>query len=238
MFIIELCGIPIRLENRYSYVERLCKNFRSSRRDYAFSVSATEEEIAQEMQNGNFPPDYCESICLYRHICEILPGYHIFIMHSSVVMVDGVAYAFAAKSGVGKSTHTALWIKAIPGATVLNGDKPLLRMNADGSVTAFGTPWCGKEGWGINSSAPLGAICFLERGTENKIRRATEEEVLSKIAHQLYLRGTRTTIDLQLQLLNRLVSALPYYVLSCTISEEAAKLAYTTMKRNKEEFSK
>ena len=125
MFIIELAGIPIRMENRYAYVENQCRDYRSSRKDYAFSVSATEEELKIESQNGKFPLDYCESICLYRHICEILPGYSIFLMHSSVILVDGVAYAFAAKSGVGKSTHTALWLKTIPGAKVLNGDKPL-----------------------------------------------------------------------------------------------------------------
>ena len=106
----------------------------------------------------------------------------------------------------------------------------------NGSVTAFGTPWNGKEGWGVNKSAPLGGICFLERGSTNAIRKATDEEILTKIAHQLYLRGTRTSVDLQLQLLNRLISAVPYYVLSCTVSPEAAELAYRTMKRNKEEF--
>lgn len=236
MFIIELCGIPIRMENRYSYVENQCRDYRSSRKDYAFSVFATDKELKEESQDGKFPFDYCESICLYRHICEILPGYSIFLMHSSVVLVDGVAYAFAAKSGVGKSTHTALWCKTIPGASVLNGDKPLFRMNENGSVTAFGTPWNGKEGWGVNKSAPLGGICFLERGEKNAIRKATDEEILTKIAHQLYLRGTRTSVDLQLQLLNRLISAVPYYVLSCTVSPEAAELAYCTMKRNKEEF--
>lgn len=239
MFIIELAGIPIRIENRYAYVENQCRDYRSSRKDYAFSVSATEEELIAESKNENrsFPLDYCESICLYRHICEILPGYSIFLMHSSVVAVDGVAYAFAAKSGVGKSTHTALWLKTIPGARVLNGDKPLFRMNEDGSVTAFGTPWKGKEGWGINASAPLGGICFLERGEANAIRKATDDEIITKIAHQLYLRGTRTSVDLQLQLLDRLVSAVPYYVLSCTVSTEAAQLAYQTMKRSKEEFT-
>ena len=236
MFIIELAGIPIRMDNRYAYVENQCKAYRSSRKDYAFSVFATEEELIAESQNGEFPLEYCESICLYRHICEILPGYSIFLMHSSVILVDGVAYAFAAKSGVGKSTHTALWLRNIPGAKVLNGDKPLFRMNEDGSVTAYGTPWNGKEGWGINASAPLGGICFLERGSKNEIRKATDEEILTRIAHQLYLRGTRTSVDLQLQLLNKLISAVPYYVLSCTISPEAAHLAYNTMKRKKEEF--
>ena len=236
MFIIELCGIPIRMENRYAYVENQCRAYRSSRRDYAFSVSATEEELKEESQGGQFPLDYCESICLYRHICEILPGYNIFIMHSSVIEVDGVAYAFAAKSGVGKSTHTALWIKNIPGARVLNGDKPLYRLNDNRSITAFGTPWNGKEGWGVNGSAPLGGVCFLERGSENKIRPATEEEILSRLAHQLYLRGTRTSVNLRLQILDKLISAVPYYVLSCTISDEAARLAYETMKRRKEEF--
>ena len=39
---------------------------------------------------------YCESLCLYRQICRRLPFYDAFLMHASVVAVDGEAYAFAA----------------------------------------------------------------------------------------------------------------------------------------------
>ena len=164
MFVIELAGVRIRIENRYPYIERQCRAFVCDGEEAAFSVSATSDEILEESNHGEFSDAYCESICMYRHICEKIADYNVFLMHSSVIEVDGRAYAFAAKSGVGKSTHTRLWLKNIPHARVLNGDKPLMRLEEDGSITAFGTPWNGKENWGENISAPLQGVCFIERG--------------------------------------------------------------------------
>lgn len=229
MFVIELAGLRIRIENRYPFVQRLCKDYIADGETYDFSVSATEEQIAEEQKTGEFTPGYCESICIYRNICTIAPNYRIFILHSSVVEVDGEAYAFTAQSGVGKSTHTRLWIKNIPGARVLNGDKPLYRVEDDGTVMVFGTPWNGKENWGYNGKARLRAICFIERGEENRIRKAGEDEVISRLLHQLYLRGSRESVNAQLSLMDTLVRKIPYYVLSCTISDEAALLSYRTM---------
>lgn len=229
MFTICLAGVRIRIENRYPFVERQCKDYLVSGKDYAFSVSVTPEEIDEEKSKGDFSEGYCESICLYRHICEELSPYRVFLMHSSVIEVDGRAYAFAARSGVGKSTHTSLWIKNVPNARVINGDKPLYRLEEDGSITAYGTPWNGKENWGENLSAPLCGICFLERGETNEIRPATDSEALSRIAYQLYLRGERASVELRLGLMDALLRAVPFWVLSCNISDEAACLAYRTM---------
>lgn len=235
MIVIELAGIRVRLENRYPFVERQCKDFICEGEDAAFSVSVSDEEIREEQKNGDFSAGYCESICLYRHICEKMSEYNVFLMHSSVVEVNGYAYAFTAKSGVGKSTHTALWIKNIPGARVLNGDKPLYRLEADGSLTVFGTPWNGKENWGVNASAPLAAVCFIERGETNSIEPAKEEDVIARLMHQLYLRGSRESMVRQLMLMDALVRGVPYYVLHCNISDEAALLSYQTMKKKTNE---
>ena len=159
-----------------------------------------------------------------------MPEYNVFLMHSSVIEVDGYAYAFTAKSGVGKSTHTALWLKNVPNARVLNGDKPLYRVESDGSLTVFGTPWNGKENWGENISAKLAAVCFIERGERNRIRRAEEDDAIGRLMHQLYLRGSRESVNRQLILMDALVRAVPYYVLSCDISDEAALLSWNTMR--------
>ncbi|MBQ9132523.1 MAG: hypothetical protein IJX62_08660 [Clostridia bacterium] len=232
MFVIELAGIRVRIENRYEFVQRQCRSFICEGEDAAFAVSVTAEEILEEQKNGDFSEGYCESICAYRHICEKLSDYGVFLMHSSILEVDGYAYAFTAKSGVGKSTHTRLWLKNVPHARVLNGDKPLLRLELDGSLTAFGTPWNGKENWGENISAKLAAICFLERGEVNAIRPAGENEIVTRLMHQLYLRGTRASVTQQLQMMDALIRAVPFYVLACTISDEAALLAWNTMKKD------
>ena len=235
MFVMELAGVRVRIENRYPYVEAQCRAYLCDEGEVAFTVAVTDEEIAQEQKGGNFSAAYCESICVYRHICEQIASYNVFLLHSSVIEVDGYAYAFTAKSGVGKSTHTALWIKNIPGARVLNGDKPLYRLEADGSLTACGTPWNGKENWGVNASAPLAAVCFIERGETNSIEPAAEEDVIARLMHQLYLRGSRESVVRQLMLMDALVRSVPYYVLHCNISDEAARLSYQTMKKKQNE---
>ena len=89
MFVIKLAGIRIRIENRFSFIERQCRDYLCEGEDAAFSVSVTPDEILEEQKHGEFSDGYCESICVYRHICEILPSYNIFLMHSSVIEVDG-----------------------------------------------------------------------------------------------------------------------------------------------------
>ncbi len=230
MFVIKLAGVRIRIENRYPYIERQCRAFLCQDEAFDFSVCATTDEILEESAHGEFSEGSCESIAIYRHICEQIAAYNVFLMHASVVEVDGLAYAFCAKSGVGKSTHTRLWLKNIPHSKVLNGDKPLMRVEPDGTITACGTPWNGKENWGENIQAPLVAICFIERGETNTIRTAHNEEILPRMAHQLYLRGQRDSVNRRLLMTDALIHAVPFYVLSCTISDEAALLAYQTMK--------
>ena len=229
MFVMEVAGVRVRVENKYSYIERLAQAYIVSGTSYDFSVSASEEEIAYEQSFGENSPGYCESFCLYRQVCEKIAYYNVFFMHSAVVEVDGRAYAFTAQSGVGKSTHISLWLKNIPGARVLNGDKPLFRVEEDGGITACGTPWNGKENWGENRKAPLVGICFVERGEDNQIRRAGEFELLPRLMEQLYMRGERSSVDRRLMLLDAMLGRIPLYVLQCTVSDEAARLSYETM---------
>ena len=136
MFCIKLAGIPIGIDNRYAYVRRLCAGYETAGRP-AFTVRASEREIRAE-QGGRTGPSrgYCESLCLYRQICRRLPFYDAFLMHASVVAVDGEAYAFAAPSGTGKTTHTRLWLQQFGSrAQVVNGDKPVFRF-MDGALYA------------------------------------------------------------------------------------------------------
>ncbi|MBE6601401.1 MAG: hypothetical protein E7637_02705 [Ruminococcaceae bacterium] len=231
MFAIQLAGVRIGMDNRYSFVEHQCKDYLCEARDLAFTVSASPEEIAKEQALGDYAADYCESICLYRHICELIPAHNVFLFHSCILEVDGYAYAFTAKSGVGKSTHCALWLKTVPNARVLNGDKPLIRVEEDGTLTAFGTPWNGKENWGENISAPLAAVCFIERGEINTIETVSEGEAVDRLIHQLYLRGPRQSVMKQLMLMDSFVRGVPFYLLHCNISKEAARLSFETMRK-------
>lgn len=238
MFVIEIAGVRIRIENKYSYVERLSHRFLVEGDSYAFSVSVPVEEIERDTAAAGNSPGYCESFGIYRRICEKISAYGVLFMHSAVVEVEGRAYAFTARSGVGKSTHVSLWLRNIPGARVLNGDKPLYRIEPDGSVTACATPWNGKENWCTPIDVPLAGVCFLERGEVNRIRRAEAEEVLPRMFEQLYLKGDRVSVDERLCLLDAMLSSTQFYILECTISDEAARLAYQTMSADGREGKK
>ena len=139
MFCVKIADIPIGIENKYPYIRHLCKNYIETEKTPAFTVCVTEEEILEE-QNGNlrFHKGYCEGLCIYRKICYALGKYDAFLMHSAVVSVDNIGYAFAAPSGVGKTTHIRLWLELFgQRAQVVNGDKPIFRF-IDGALYACG----------------------------------------------------------------------------------------------------
>lgn len=90
-------------------------------------------------------------------------------MHASVIRNSDRAYLFLAKSGTGKSTHSSLWLKHIPGSTLMNDDNPIVRVLEDGSIRAYGSPWSGKTPCYKNESCPVGAFVQIRRCAENRI---------------------------------------------------------------------
>ena len=159
------------------------------------------------------------------------------MLHASAVAMDGRAYLFSAPSGTGKSTHTGLW-QAVYGdaAQVFNDDKPALR-RIDGVWYAYGTPWSGKYGINQNKKFPLGGICYLKRGAENKIRRLSPQEGMKRIVSQTMRRFALVeNLDLMLSHVDSLVRSIPVYELECLPDEDAARLSCETMRSVAEEM--
>ena len=140
MFCVQIAEVLVAIENRYAFTERLCADYivDALPDDCNFSVSATPEEIAAENSDeGTFSPAYCESLALYRKICTLMLDYDAFLFHAAIVSYAGRGFAFAAKSGTGKSTHVAQWMRALgDDVTVVNGDKPILRWRNGEAVEA------------------------------------------------------------------------------------------------------
>jgi hypothetical protein len=151
------------------------------------------------------------------------------LLHAAAVKVGDRAYAFSAPSGTGKSTHIKLW-RRVYGERVgiLNGDKPILR-EKDGALTVYGTPWCGKEGWNRNDSALFGAMCFVERADENRIRLLSHDEAVARVFAQLLKPSAPEGLAETLRMTDLLIRTVPIYLLSCNMSEEAARLSFETM---------
>lgn len=234
MFFIRIADITVAIDNKYEYVERLCQGYKISPvEDPDMTVSVSEEEIRNEIEISEFPatPAYAEGVCVYRNICRPLPQlFGAYLMHCAVIEYEGDGYAFAAKSGTGKSTHIALWQRRFgDGVHIVNGDKPIMRFKGE-RLYAYGTPWCGKEGFNENTSVPIKAICFIERAKENAIRKISPSDALTRIFHQILSPDSLTTVDTLFPLLDRTLTEIPCYVLGCNISEEAAEVAYNGMK--------
>ncbi len=190
-------------------------------------VSASPEELAAERQASpaHMPDGYIESICIYRAICRRLPLMGGMLLHAAVLSDGERGYAFTADSGTGKTTHIRMWEAAFGSEIqIVNGDKPLVRRR-DGVWYAYGTPWCGKEGWNVNTSVPLSAICFLRRGKENRIEPYPTAQAVTDIMPQLLIPAEPDALMATLDLVDGLLTDVPLYELHCTISLDAARVA-------------
>lgn len=153
------------------------------------------------------------------------------MLHASGVVKDGYAYLFSANPGTGKSTHTNLWVKTFKGdAFIINDDKPALRI-VDGEVYVYGTPFSGKTDLNTNTRAKLGGICFLERSEENWIKSITGAEAIMYALRQTIHRLEKDQMPQMLDILDKILSNAPLYRMGCNISEDAALLAYETMRK-------
>ena len=235
MFTICIAELNIRIENKYEYVRRLCANYVIDDVEMPdMTVGVSEEQIDAEMSvaETEVTRGYAEGVCIYREICKRLPtDFGAYLFHSAVIEYNGEGFAFAAKSGTGKSTHISLWRRHFgEGVKIVNGDKPILRFGKDGRLYAYGTPWCGKEGWQRNTKAPLKGICFIERAPTNSIRQIGADEAVMLVFHQILTPSDMETVDALFPLLDRTLREVPCYILGCNISEEAAEVAYNGMR--------
>ena len=238
--IYDIANLRVMIENRCAFTTRFCEKWLSADQTSPadFSVRVTNEQFYAEKEastkNGEVYSDgYIENICLYRAICLEMPKYNRFLMHAAVLAYEGEAYAFTGRSGIGKSTHTGLWLDKIDGSYILNGDKPILSVEADGKIYAHGTPWMGKEGRGTKGSVPLKAICFLEQSKENSIERLEKSETVSRIFSQLLLPTEEEAAMKTLELCDKLVNGVEAYLLRCNVTEEAVKTSFEKMSGKK-----
>lgn len=160
-----------------------------------------------------------------------------FYLHSSSVAYGGKAYMFSADSGTGKSTHTKLWQQVFgEDAKVFNDDKTPLR-RLDGTWYAYGAPWCGKDNININMKVPVAGICFMKQAPENRIRRLSQPEAISKIISQTIRKFKDVErLDLMLSHVEKIVQEIPVFELENRPEPDAARLSYETMRKAAEEM--
>lgn len=221
-------GNEYRLKDYFKGYESECES--------GLLITTTEEDIRIEEDAHNTKYKWklasvtLEFCAIQRQIASCLSGQGILLFHGSAICVDGRTYIFTASNGVGKSTHTRLWREILTehNVVMVNDDKPFLKVE-EGHVTAYGSPWMGKERLGCNMSATVEAICSISQGTENVIKEATPEEMFPIFYEQSLRPLDKIGTENHLHTLDVLTRSVRLYKLECDISLEAARLSYNTM---------
>ncbi len=106
-----------------------------------------------------------------------------YALHSASILYHKQAWLFSGPSGMGKSTHAALWNEHFH-TPILNGDLNLLAFK-DGVPVLYGLPWCGTSGIADTGCYPLGGIVLLNRGATDECLTLTEDRKILLSAHRL-----------------------------------------------------
>lgn len=148
------------------------------------------------------------------------------LVHASVIRNDGYGYLFTAPSGTGKSTHTHLWYKYIPGSDLMNDDNPVVRV-INGQAIIYGSPWSGKTPCYRNISAPIGAITRIEQRPVNEIERLAPVQAFATLLPAVSsMKWDYRVYDGICQCIGNLLQITPVFLLGCRPDEEAAHVCY------------
>lgn len=232
-FCVSIAGYAIGVDSMYSEVYMLCKEYLCEN-EPEIRISINEDDIAYERRGADlnrhtYTEGYLETLAVYRKISMAMLDYNIFLMHGAVISDGQNAYMFTAKSGTGKTTHIRKWLDQLPNAYVVNGDKPLIRIEDD-EIIACGTPWCGKENMGTNKMAPLKAIVLMERGDNNEIHEITFGEAFTFLLQQTYQPAGAENMKKTLRLFSQLKGRVKIYKFAFNnMKEDCFDVAYNAL---------
>ena len=233
--IVELVDINIMLLGKEQGMKSFFNGYESGGEPFLM-ITVSDEDIRREEaahsieKRWKLAPASLEFCAIQRRIASCFSSQGTILFHGSAICVDGRTYIFTAPSGTGKSTHSRLWRELLidHDVVMVNDDKPFLKVEK-GIVTAYGSPWMGKEGIGCNMSAPVEAICSISQGKKNVIREATPEEMFPIFFEQSLRPFDKEGTEKYLHTLDVLTRSVRLYKLECDISLEAARLSYETM---------
>ena len=240
MQVYRMAEINIGVTSLFDRVHRRCAAYAVTG-DPDFTVSITSADIDREREQSvreaqrtgrpsrTWSDGYLEELAVYRQIAERMPRYDTILLHGAAVAVDGRGYLFAAPSGTGKSTHARLWQEMLGDRLIyVNDDKPLVRVAPEGAMV-YGTPYDGKHRRSANLAVPLAAICFLQRGEKNVIRRIGPREAFPRLLQRVYRPQDQQALERTVALVQGLTERVGLFELTCDREPDAARVAFEGM---------
>ena len=237
MAFYDIAGLTVEIKNEKGRTAKqsipyLSKNQNKDTADIVIDVD--EKRVLQAMkEHPELVQDDWEYMLTGSDFYTELIKHQGILLHSSCVVVDGMAYAFSADSGTGKSTHTQLWLDRFGDrAYMLNDDKPAIRL-IDGTVYACGTPWSGKYDYSTPAVVPLAGICFLERSEDNWIKKADTGRAVFNIFSQTVRNLNKDKMENLFDVLEQIFAKVPLFEMGCNITHQAVDTSYNAMKPEK-----
>ena len=238
--ICKLADFIVEYINPSSDVEKYFENYISTEQpEISFEITTDDVDAIIDSVNGDCTRINAELVAMLRKFCGWSLDKNAFFLHSALIDVDGVGVAFTAPSGTGKTTHMRLWQQLLGNKmTVVNGDKPIVRFFDDTKYpVGYGTPWCGKERYGINGKTEIKHFCFIERSETNSCEKVDPSQVLDLFFKQVILpRNNPNAISKTLNLANMFLNNVTVWKIKCNMDISAAEVAYNTIfKENNDE---
>ena len=227
-----IAGRKFEIECKYQYVLKLCTSFQALFDNPDEVIRPSQEELTEAAAcfDAPHPVAFCvENEAIHRRIFRSLLPVNCLHVHGAAVAVNNRCWIFSAPSGTGKTTHVHNWLKMVPGAWILDGDKPFIDLDT-GMV--YSSPWCGKEQECINTSVPLAGLVYLQRGSKNSISQISIHEMLYDIIPQIFIPPEATLTSKAYELLGRLLTATPLWRLHCTADPESALVSWEALSRS------
>ena len=225
----KIADLIVEYTAKYDDLKRLSEQFLyNGERETDITLSVTDKQLENMLSRSveGTTISGIENLAMSSEFNRAAIKYGVMLVHSSALIYDGGAYLFSADSGVGKSTHTKLWLKAFGDKVhIMNDDKPVVRLYDD-HAQAFGTPFDGGSGIALNESYPLKAIIFVERGEENSVRIPESKEIIQKLYFQTARMVNRETAEKMLTNIERILSLTKFYVLTCNMDISAAYIVF------------
>lgn len=239
----DIAGLRVEIKNCFGRTEKQARPYLAENQSADIkadiTVDVSDERIkARAKQHPELDYDDWSYMLTGSDFYAAILNFGGMLLHSSCIVVDGVAYAFSADSGTGKSTHANLWLRHFGDrAYMLNDDKPAIR-KIDGKIYACGTPWSGKYDYSKPEIVRLGAICFIERSETNQIKKAETSKAVFNIFSQTVRKLGKAKMDKLFDVIEDIFSSVDLYELGCNISQEAVEVSSSAMLKTLEELDR
>ena len=225
--IIDIDGISFKV---YFDEDILTVGMKKQDKEYHFQLSADKSLVYTDItlikdSESFFLLDFL------RTVYGITSAYHRTLkIHASVIEKDGKALIFLGKSGTGKSTHSKLWQKYVPGCSLLNDDEPIIRIMNDGTIKVFGGPWSGSTPCYRNISAEVSAFVHLYQNPENQLSKLNGVESFTSILQSsAVMRSDNDNRAMIISTINDILEKVPVYRLDNRPDREAVALSETLL---------